>query len=91
MELAWSEEDAAFRQELRDFLARELPDRWWSLVPGEEPASAFTFEFCRKLGEAGSSPRTGRRSTAVATRPAGSSSSSVRSCGGRASPAARST
>jgi alkylation response protein AidB-like acyl-CoA dehydrogenase len=53
MEFSWSEEDAAFRQELRDFLARELPDRWWSLVPGEEPASDFTFAFCRKLGEAG--------------------------------------
>jgi alkylation response protein AidB-like acyl-CoA dehydrogenase len=53
MEFDWSEEDAAFRQELRDFLARELPDRWWSLVPGEEPASDFTFDFCRKLGEAG--------------------------------------
>jgi alkylation response protein AidB-like acyl-CoA dehydrogenase len=53
MEFGWSEQDAAFRQELRDFLARELPDRWWSLVPGEEPASDFTFAFCRKLGEAG--------------------------------------
>ena len=53
MEFSWSDQEAAFRAEVRDFLQRELPERWYSLVPGEEPASEFTFEFCRKLGRAG--------------------------------------
>ncbi|MGD9793662.1 MAG: acyl-CoA dehydrogenase family protein [Acidimicrobiia bacterium] len=53
MEFAWSDDEAAFRQELRDFLAAELPEHWFTLVPGEEPASQFTFDFCAKLGKAG--------------------------------------
>lgn len=53
MEYRWSPDDLAFRDEVRGFLDRELPPRWFSLVPGEEPASDFTFEFCRKLGEHG--------------------------------------
>src|SRR4051794_18372699 len=53
MEFTWHEDEAAFRAELAGFLQRELPDHWFNLVPGEEPASQFTFDFCRKLGEAG--------------------------------------
>jgi alkylation response protein AidB-like acyl-CoA dehydrogenase len=36
---------------VRDFLGTS--HRWYRLVPGEEPASDFTFQFCRKLGEQG--------------------------------------
>jgi alkylation response protein AidB-like acyl-CoA dehydrogenase len=53
VEFGWSEEDHAFRQQVREFLERELPPHWYQLVPGEEPASDFTFQFCRKLGEQG--------------------------------------
>jgi alkylation response protein AidB-like acyl-CoA dehydrogenase len=53
MEFDWSEDEAAFRREIRAFLERELPPHWFDLVPGEEPASPFTFAFCRKLGEQG--------------------------------------
>jgi alkylation response protein AidB-like acyl-CoA dehydrogenase len=53
VEFGWSDEDQAFRQEVRGFLERELPAHWYRLVPGEEPASDFTFQFCRKLGEQG--------------------------------------
>ena len=53
MEFGWGAEEQAFRDQIREFLRRELPDRWYNLVPGEEPASDFTFDFCRKLGEEG--------------------------------------
>ena len=53
MEFEWSTEDQRFREEIRSFLARELPERWYSLIPGEEPASDFTREFCAKLAQAG--------------------------------------
>ncbi len=53
MEFQWREEEEEFRRELRAFLDQELPEEWYSLVPGEEPASKFTIEFCRKLGERG--------------------------------------
>jgi alkylation response protein AidB-like acyl-CoA dehydrogenase len=53
MEFAWASEEAAFRQEIRAFLAAELPDHWLGLIPGQEYASEFTMNFCRKLGERG--------------------------------------
>jgi alkylation response protein AidB-like acyl-CoA dehydrogenase len=53
VEFGWQEEDARFRGEVRDFVRDELPARWRDLIPGEEPASDFTLDFCRKLGERG--------------------------------------
>jgi alkylation response protein AidB-like acyl-CoA dehydrogenase len=49
----WDPADAAFRTEVQDFLAAELPSHWLSLIPGEEFGSDFTMEFCRKLGDRG--------------------------------------
>jgi alkylation response protein AidB-like acyl-CoA dehydrogenase len=53
MEFGWCDEDERFRQELREFIANELPQRWVELIPGEEPASEFIREFCGKLGQRG--------------------------------------
>ena len=53
MEFAWSAEDATFRDDVRKVIDSNLPERWSSLIPGEEAASDFTFEFCRKLAEHG--------------------------------------
>jgi alkylation response protein AidB-like acyl-CoA dehydrogenase len=53
MDFTWSEDDAAFRSELRTFVEDELPQRWLELIPGEEPASDFILDFCRKLGQKG--------------------------------------
>ena len=53
MEFQWSDDDARFRSQLREFVASELPARWQDLIPGEEPASQFIVEFCNKLGEKG--------------------------------------
>jgi alkylation response protein AidB-like acyl-CoA dehydrogenase len=53
MDFTWSEGDAAFRSELRTFVTDELPQRWLELIPGEEPASDFILDFCRKLGQKG--------------------------------------
>jgi alkylation response protein AidB-like acyl-CoA dehydrogenase len=53
MEFGWASEEESFRQELREFIANELPQRWIDLIPGEEPASAFIREFCGKLGQRG--------------------------------------
>jgi alkylation response protein AidB-like acyl-CoA dehydrogenase len=53
MDFTWSEHDAAFRSELRTFVTDELPQRWLELIPGEEPASDFILDFCRKLGQKG--------------------------------------
>jgi alkylation response protein AidB-like acyl-CoA dehydrogenase len=53
MDFTWSEDDAAFRSELSTFVKDELPQRWLELIPGEEPASDFILDFCRKLGEKG--------------------------------------
>jgi alkylation response protein AidB-like acyl-CoA dehydrogenase len=53
MEFSWHDDEARFRQEVKAFLDAELPPHWFHLVPGEEPASDFTFSFCRKLADAG--------------------------------------
>jgi alkylation response protein AidB-like acyl-CoA dehydrogenase len=53
MEFSWSVEESALRDEVRKVLAAELPDEWYDLVPGEEPASDFVHGFCRTLGGLG--------------------------------------
>jgi alkylation response protein AidB-like acyl-CoA dehydrogenase len=53
MEFQWSDDDARFRSQLREFVAGELPARWQDVIPGEEPASQFIVDFCYKLGEKG--------------------------------------
>ena len=53
MEFSWTPEQESFRREVRNFIQETLPDNWWSRVPGEEPYSAVTLEFCRKLGAKG--------------------------------------
>jgi alkylation response protein AidB-like acyl-CoA dehydrogenase len=53
MELGWPQEFADFREEVRSFIKDNLPPEWWSKVPGEEPYSDITLNFCRKLGEKG--------------------------------------
>jgi alkylation response protein AidB-like acyl-CoA dehydrogenase len=53
MEFSWHDDEVRFRREVRSFLDAELPPHWFDLVPGEEPASDFTFAFCRKLAAAG--------------------------------------
>jgi alkylation response protein AidB-like acyl-CoA dehydrogenase len=53
MEFSWSQEQVEFRAEVRRFIKANLPADWWSRVPGEEPYSDVTLEFCRKLGAKG--------------------------------------
>ncbi len=53
MELGWHQDEEAFRAEIRQFLAAELPEHWHGLIPGQEYASEFTMNFCQKLGERG--------------------------------------
>jgi len=53
MEFGWSEAELAFRDELRAFIRDNLPEGWISRVPGEEPYSETTVEFCRRLGAKG--------------------------------------
>ncbi|GGM64769.1 acyl-CoA dehydrogenase family protein [Dactylosporangium sucinum] len=53
MEFAWAAGDAAFRDEVREVIDANLPERWSGLIPGEEAASEFTFEFCQKLATHG--------------------------------------
>jgi len=56
LEFDWSPEDARFRSELREFLARTLPADWAEISkdgPGSDAQAAFSREFCRKLAERG--------------------------------------
>jgi alkylation response protein AidB-like acyl-CoA dehydrogenase len=53
VEFDWAPEEVAFRHELRQFLATELPEHWHQLIPGQEYASDFTMNFCGRLGERG--------------------------------------
>jgi alkylation response protein AidB-like acyl-CoA dehydrogenase len=56
VEFEWSEEDLAFRQELRAFLEETLPADWAELSvhgPGSDAQAAFSREFCAKLAERG--------------------------------------
>lgn len=56
MEFEWSEDDAAYRRELRAFLDAELPPDWKALCidgPGSDAQAAFSREFCAKLARRG--------------------------------------
>jgi len=52
----WTEEQQAFRQKLKDFLAENLPDDWEKFSehgPASPALTAFAREFCAKLAENG--------------------------------------
>ena len=56
MEFRWSDEDIAFRRELREFLAEALPPDWAELSkhgPGSDAQAEFSKEFCPKLARKG--------------------------------------
>jgi alkylation response protein AidB-like acyl-CoA dehydrogenase len=55
MDFAWSQEQAAFRSSIREFLATHLPADWESVAhgPGSEAQTRFSREFCAKLAGAG--------------------------------------
>ena len=56
MEFRWSDEDVAFRRELRDFLAEALPPDWAELSkhgPGSDAQAEFSKQFCPALARKG--------------------------------------
>jgi alkylation response protein AidB-like acyl-CoA dehydrogenase len=56
MEFGWSDEQEAFRTQVADFLARELPADWESIAaqsPGSKALTDFSRVFCPKLAAAG--------------------------------------
>ncbi|MGH8984657.1 MAG: acyl-CoA dehydrogenase family protein [Acidimicrobiia bacterium] len=53
MDFAFSDEEQAFRTELRAFLEVELPDWWRGMFVDDERAIPLTREICRKLAERG--------------------------------------
>ena len=56
MDFAWSDEDAAFRRELCEFLRATLPPDWDEIAkdgPGSDAQAAFAREFCPRLAERG--------------------------------------
>lgn len=56
MDFRWTEEERAFRSEVRAFLERELPANWDEIArhgPGSREQTEFSLEFCPKLAEAG--------------------------------------
>jgi alkylation response protein AidB-like acyl-CoA dehydrogenase len=56
VEFGWAPEDAAFRAELRAFLARELPAEWAALSkdgPGSDAQLEFSRSFCGTLAARG--------------------------------------
>jgi alkylation response protein AidB-like acyl-CoA dehydrogenase len=53
MEFGWSEEEARFRLDVRAFIQSELSDSVTDLVPGEDPYSQTSIEFCGKLAAKG--------------------------------------
>ena len=56
MEFDWTEEDLAFRCELRGFLANVLPDDWQQMSkdgPGSDVQVEFSKSFCPRLAEKG--------------------------------------
>ncbi len=57
MDFRFSEQEEAFRKEVRDWLRREIPQRWTELDPGiweeTEESWALARTFQRKLGEKG--------------------------------------
>jgi len=53
MDFAFTEEEDAFRTELRAFLDTQLPDWWRGMFVDDERAIPFTREMCRMLAERG--------------------------------------
>ncbi len=56
MEFGWSAQQAAFRQKVRDVLARALPPDWEHIAregPGSAAQTAFSLEFCPRLAAEG--------------------------------------
>jgi alkylation response protein AidB-like acyl-CoA dehydrogenase len=56
VEFDWAEDDAQFREALRDFLAETLPDDWEELSrhgPGSDAQLEFSRGFCARLAERG--------------------------------------
>ena len=56
MEFDWSDEDLAYRAELRQFLADTLPKDWDEISkggPGSDAQALFSREFCAKMAERG--------------------------------------
>ncbi len=55
MEFAWNEEQRAFRQTVRTFLEKNLPNNWEELAhgPGSEAQTTFSRKFCGALAEQG--------------------------------------
>ena len=52
MDFDWNDEDRAFREELRAFIAASLPDDWDEISkggPGSDAQARFSREFCGKL------------------------------------------
>jgi len=56
VEFEWSADDAHFREELREFLGRELPSDWERISkdgPGSDAQLDFSRSFCARLAEKG--------------------------------------
>lgn len=56
MNFDWTSDDQAFREKIREFLKRELPDNWSEIArhgPGSREQTEFSLEFCPKLAEEG--------------------------------------
>jgi alkylation response protein AidB-like acyl-CoA dehydrogenase len=56
MNFEWTDRDRAFRAEIVDFLARELPADWLKIArhgPGSREQTEFSRAFCAKLAAAG--------------------------------------
>ncbi len=56
MDFAWTEQEAAFRQRLRDFLGRTLPNDWERFSqhgPASPALTEYAREFCGKLASEG--------------------------------------
>jgi alkylation response protein AidB-like acyl-CoA dehydrogenase len=55
MEFAWNDEQRAFRETVRSFLAANLPSDWEQIAhgPGSHSQSTFSKQFCSRLADAG--------------------------------------
>jgi len=53
MDFGWSETEHQFRHDIRAFIRSELSENVTDLVPGEDPYSQTSIEFCGKLASRG--------------------------------------
>jgi alkylation response protein AidB-like acyl-CoA dehydrogenase len=53
MDFGWSDTERQFRQDIRDFIRSELSENVTDLVPGEDPYSQTSIDFCGKLASRG--------------------------------------